>query len=53
MAGIEERELTLGRATLDAYADLLARMGEARGVVAAVRAPTSTSSPSPTPRPRA
>ena len=36
MAAIQERELTLGRATLDAYEELLARMDEARGVVAAI-----------------
>ena len=36
MAEVADRELTLGRATRDAYDELLERMGEARGVIAAV-----------------
>lgn len=36
MAEVAERELAVGRATRDAYEELLARMDEARGVAAAV-----------------
>ena len=36
MAEVAERELAVGRATRDAYEELVARMDEARGVVAAV-----------------